>query len=40
MNMESLSIIVSYKNAVVNQTDTYKIQNKTRIDEALCLQAI
>ena len=25
MKKESLSIIVSYKNVVINQTDTYKI---------------
>ena len=32
---ESLSIIVYYIDAVVNQTNTYNIQNKIRIDEAL-----
>ena len=37
MIKESLSIIVSYKNVVVDQTDTYKFWNEIHIDEALCL---
>ena len=39
MKKESLSMIVSHINVVVNQTDVYKIQNKIHLDEALCLQA-
>ena len=33
-------ILVSNINAVVNQTDTYKIQYIVNIDESLCLQII
>ena len=34
MEKESLSIIVSYINVVVNHTDAYKIFDKIHIDEA------
>ena len=33
MKKESLSIIVSHINVVVNQTDAYKIQNKKYINK-------
>ena len=35
MKKETLSILVSYINIVVNQIDAYKIYNKIHIDEGL-----